>query len=737
MPHICSDCEKILSSVDQFFTNGRVESSFSGTSGQFAGGVHGWVKAAIEGTCDFCVMMYVHHDPERKKKPLGEIPHEWEMTWHINWHHGGWVELSLRSKVGNDLGHANYVGNNVFLKRLSMTGSEVLQMKALGGEAGSPTWSPRIAKALRSWLDECTSSHNECKSLSNLVLPKRLVDVNPNGTDILVAIDDIDSLSIDALPQVKLCSTSSLSNDTKYLTLSHCWGTSVSIKLSNKLLPIYETQITLEHLLSPEAKVFREAIWVTRCLGYRYLWIDALCINQDDDYEKAVEIARMDQIFSGATANLSATSASSGADGMIFYRKHSLYELFPCEKETATPENTLQGPQQEKKDYLIARVERENVDTEPVNKRAWVFQERILAPRVIHFCKNQIQRECGRDVVPELRDHSPWIYGATAASGFHTKIAWRDLIMSLEEPDRTEKERKYCYRFRDLVNRFSTTLLTFPQDRLASLAGIAKTVSIYGDLGEDQYFAGLWEPDLPRALLWQAWNHFGEKKWDHDQIGYAGPSWSWAGCEAPKIGYTWEPSQPWESLVTLIHVWTVPAIPGSTRFGTLSGGGMNLKGRLVEMHRKRIGDAFLISIKDNDVNLAHELYFESRFTQKFALDPEKSLKEITIRWDRFTKASENKTLPPLPIDGSLDLCSWDGIEPEILHLLPIGQDVTKRCLEEGEFIEMQGLVLHRADTTGSFTRVGAFDTSAPYPLRCNEELRLRLLKVPETELTIV
>ena len=143
---------------------------------------------------------------------------------------------------------------------------------------------------------------------------------------------------------------------------------------------------------------------------------------------------------------------------------------------------------------------------------------------------------------------------------------------------------------------------------------------------------------------------------------------------------------------------------------------------------------------EDDVSFAHELYFETRYGRKFAdlkLEPEKSLKEINIHWDGFAKVSENENLPLLPIGVSCDLGSRDEIEPEILHLLPISQDISKKNLEEGASIEMQGLILCRDDTTGNFRRVGAFDTHAPYLRGSNEEFRMRLLKVPETELTII
>ncbi|CAG7555303.1 unnamed protein product [Fusarium equiseti] len=665
MTRFCSDCQNILRTVDQIFTDGLFDDSVHDVyaSNLFTGRFEGWVKAATEGTCDLCVMTYFPRYTNQTNSLLDEIPNDDEMFWQLKTTFGEWVQLALRSSIGH------YLGIDVYFQRRSMTDEQVLQLKALGGEAGSSTWGPRTVKALRNWIYGCISSHDQCKVLSESALPKRLLDVSPSGitADVPVTIGDINSLTIDALPQVKLCQTSDFPSTIKYLTLSHCWGKSVSMKLSNEFLPVYAHQIPLCDLLSSEAKVFREAIWVTRCLGYRYLWIDALCINQEDENEKSVEISRMDQIFSGGTVNLSATSASSGADGMIFNRKYNLYGLFRC----------LPG---------------QDVTEEPVNKRAWVFQGRILAPRVIYFCRDDILRECTGEIVPELSDYSPWIIAIKLHGSFGIKLPSESMV-GIDEIS-TEK-KAWCYRFRVLIQQYSSTLLTFPEDRLASIAGIAKAISIRGGVGEDQYFAGLWAHDLPRALVSQARNHVGKGKWNPEHFGYISPSWSWASCEAHALLYAWKPSDPWESLVTVSRVWTIPATPGSVHFGALRDGAMVLKGKAVQIHRKRISDAFLISIRDGHPKFAEELYFEARRPRKpseLNEDMGGKLKEVMIYWDRFTRASERETLPARQIDVSMDWNSWAETEPEVLYLLPVGQATTREPFDEENSLVIEGLV---------------------------------------------
>lgn len=144
--------------------------------------------------------------------------------------------------------------------------------------------------------------------------------MDPNGdlAGDLGRAKDLTKISAEAMPNVRVCSTRSLQPNIDYFTLSHRWDSPPSIPLTNDSLAAFPTEIPFHLLCKPGAKVFRDAIAVVRALGHRYLWIDSLCINQDDEVEKASEIAFMDQIYANALANISATGAARGSDGLFF-----------------------------------------------------------------------------------------------------------------------------------------------------------------------------------------------------------------------------------------------------------------------------------------------------------------------------------------------------------------------------------------------------------------------------------
>jgi hypothetical protein len=267
------------------------------------------------------------------------------------------------------------------------------------------TWSSHTVCQVREWLKNCAESHPQCKASRSKLddpnrrpLPSRLLDTGPillYGEDLATA--DMDSLSLESNSYLRLCVTESFPTDTKYLTLSHRWSNPPAVTLNNANAELFKNSIPLSEMLKPGSTTLKEAVHVTRCLGFRYLWIDALCINQEDEQDKQHEISFMGEIYAGSELNLAATAASSGSDGL--FRKRNPLEVEPFRKRVQFHGDNgwING------DIIVYSANFDKkVDIAPLNTRGWVFQERLLANRVLHFARDQVYWTCSSLLAAEV-----------------------------------------------------------------------------------------------------------------------------------------------------------------------------------------------------------------------------------------------------------------------------------------------------------------------------------------------
>ncbi|XXH02380.1 hypothetical protein Hte_008755 [Hypoxylon texense] len=173
-----------------------------------------------------------------------------------------------------------------------------------GSQAGLPTLLQPASHdqftLLKRWIDVCDSSHEVCrrKDEDALVMPTRLIEV---GNSIKL----IDSASISPSP---------------YIALSHCWG---PIKGNAKFCTFKRNIDQLKRSIDLDRLplLFRDAISIVRGLGLRYIWIDSLCIIQDDELDWETEAGRMEQVFSGAYFTIAASSAKSSNESFLSPRQ--------------------------------------------------------------------------------------------------------------------------------------------------------------------------------------------------------------------------------------------------------------------------------------------------------------------------------------------------------------------------------------------------------------------------------
>lgn len=423
----------------------------------------------------------------------------------------------------------------------------------------SETWSAQAIGQAKLWLGICRSQHGSCRS-SAFELPLRLIDVQAEQGS------RRDGFPIDERygGPIKLCYTESFPPDTEYLTLSHRWGDGPPVVLTHETKAQYHKSIPTGLLDKPAGKVFRDAIHITRCLGFQYLWIDSICINQQDDHEKGTEIMKMHQIYSGAVLNLSATSAMSGAEGMITTRNAASVAPIVLEMDS-TPPDGESGKMILFRDNWLTEV-----DKGPVNQRAWVFQERMLATRVLHFTWSQIYWECNSCTASEVHPrHDPEVYSPSVAMRGPRK---RNLRMCTSSP------ADFPGLWAELLQRYSKTDISFSTDRLVAISAIARAICESAGLRASDYYAGIWAPFLPRAMLW-TFQSPGRRP-----PTYVAPTWSWASVEGQSLARTIHDDVDADAISVVVIATTLKS---GDQFGQVTAGAARLRGSVYKVLLRR------------------------------------------------------------------------------------------------------------------------------------------------------
>ena len=182
-------------------------------------------------------------------------------------------------------------------------------------------------------------------------------------TRIIEIIDSVDKC------QLKLRDISSIEN-APYAALSYCWGGEQVVKCTTDTINTWLIEIPFGIL----PKTIQDSVTVCRRLAIRYLWIDSLCIVQDDTPEKSFEIAQMPHIYRNARLTIAAARARTVREGFLHHRTatehiQDIFELPYC------------GPGADGSITLF----RTELGPEPIDERAWTLQERLLSPRTLEF----------------------------------------------------------------------------------------------------------------------------------------------------------------------------------------------------------------------------------------------------------------------------------------------------------------------------------------------------------------
>ncbi|KAH7081366.1 heterokaryon incompatibility protein-domain-containing protein [Paraphoma chrysanthemicola] len=315
----------------------------------------------------------------------------------------------------------------------------------------------------------------------------------------------------------------------QYATLTHRWLPDSKALLLRSNIDAFQDELP-SSFLTP---VFHDTITAARRLHLDYVWIDALCIIQDDAEDWDMEAARMETVYKHAHCN-------SGANGTERIHGDRVGLFLPRDSAKYSVVQTPVYRRNHTEVYYGFNAElRPSIESDRLMQRGWVFQERLLSPRSIYF-GDQIKWEC-----PEL-----------LANG-HFRKDWATTTS-----------------VRTLLG-YSMCVLTYQSDVFPALSGLARAFQRELD---DTYLAGVWRKDLIRGLFW-AVSRNNESASRLDNIA---PSWSWASMtcyvDFPlETQYTSDPKYDM-FLAEVLDAVTVPA--SSDPFGAIAFGYIRLAANL-------------------------------------------------------------------------------------------------------------------------------------------------------------
>ena len=331
---------------------------------------------------------------------------------------------------------------------------------------------------VREWLNACKNDHLPCSRQSRH---------SKQGSEGNLLASRVIDLGTSEQITPTLISTTAL-HISRWTTLSYCWGgkssfvtTQANLEERQQLIPWPTIPVT-----------FQDAMTLTHRLGIRYIWIDAVCIIQDSVDDWRCESSKMGNIYQNAYLVIAADLALSCDNGIFASREryslpidinlgnsersHIKQQIF-VEKGSSMDYTSQQSEPSEwhTGSFLRHSVLESNSRTlnkrwaNPTLGRAWCFQERILATRIIHFtaaefiweCKTKIDCECG------LRKSS----GSTLKQSLDTSL---EKAAAVEYPEFTKTREIASKMWWKLVVEYSWCDLTVPSDKLPAISGLAR-----------------------------------------------------------------------------------------------------------------------------------------------------------------------------------------------------------------------------------------------------------------------
>lgn len=343
-------------------------------------------------------------------------------------------------------------GKEIPLGRFSIVSDKVTMFSR-------PTMNPLKfdSQCAKVWLKKCLQDHEgPCKQSPG--------NTTMNLKETIIRVFDVHSNQVVVAP---------IGCD--YISLSYVWGNTSQFQLQSEDVDQYSNiaQVEPRHC----SKSVQDAIEITRELGERYLWVDTLCIPQDNDAERKNTIHAMNHIYENAKLTIVACDGEDANSGILNTRR------IPKQKPLM---GKIAGV------CLIEGGSHFDIELTPWNKRAWTYQEFQLSRRLLIFHDGQAFFSCRSHnyspAQPLLSFHSLEIIPRPLASSRHIKY-----------DSRCDNLQNHVVEYHNLVEYYTGRNLTYEEDSLYAFAGISERLS---DVYDSKYCWGLPVQCFQWALCW-------------------------------------------------------------------------------------------------------------------------------------------------------------------------------------------------------------------------------------------
>lgn len=317
---------------------------------------------------------------------------------------------------------------------------------------------------VKHWMDTCQSQHERCK-VKSLPIPVRQV-----------------TRFIDVC-ELKLVSPKA--EGLEYVALSYVWGVAKPLAKKDNFQRCCSTGGLV---LASIPKTISDAIRLVRDMGERYLWVDTLCIVQDDPDDKQRQLPAMGTIYRCAKLVIVAAAGEDAYTG--------LPGLYDTDRRVFKQCN--EGSDQYRFASGQAPLSKVLMDT-IWRRRGWTFQEAVLSHRTLFFTKNLIYWSCRTDI---------WREDIVLPSETHPvamRLNYRNSIWgfanNIPQQDDAPKDggASEIDLYYQQVSHFSTTKFRDYNDSLWAFTGILESLSPLFPRG---FIWGTPYDDLDSALLW-------------------------------------------------------------------------------------------------------------------------------------------------------------------------------------------------------------------------------------------